>query len=274
MGRVLRFAKPGSAGSGRALPPSRRSRARDRRRRRRRAARARGVMVLSSKGGVCSAVVVARDVVLTAAHCATGADQHRVHWMGEDGKPVLIAPAAKAVHPGYDAKAIAARRRSIDLALLRLPRRCRPGSRSRLSPQSRRRRASPSVYGCGLAREGEARAPAPSARRPCRSSSPTAEHDPALGRGRRRRRLPGRFRRPDGRRAPRSPRSRPGRRARRAAPAAPSPRASWWPRNAPGSTGCSQAGGGRRGGSDGRLSPLGGEGFGLRRNKRSEAKRG
>jgi hypothetical protein len=79
------------------------------------------VMVLSSKGGVCSAVIVDADVVLTAAHCATGAPEHRVHWRGEDGQPELVRPAAKAVHPGYDAKAVEARRRSIDLALIKLP---------------------------------------------------------------------------------------------------------------------------------------------------------
>jgi hypothetical protein len=81
----------------------------------------RSVMVLSSNGGVCSAVVVAPDVVLTAAHCVTGADQHRVHFRDEAGEPVLIVPAAKSVHPGYDAKAIEGRRRSIDLALVRVP---------------------------------------------------------------------------------------------------------------------------------------------------------
>src|ERR671912_439831 len=79
------------------------------------------VMVLSSKGGVCSAVIVDADVVLTAAHCATGAPEHRVHWRGEDGRPELVEPAAKAVHPAYDAKAVEARRRSIDLALVKLP---------------------------------------------------------------------------------------------------------------------------------------------------------
>jgi hypothetical protein len=78
------------------------------------------LMVLSSKGGVCSAVVVARDVVLTAGHCVTGAPEHRVHWM-EAGVPVLVKPTAKALHPGYDPKAIKGRRRSIDLALVRVP---------------------------------------------------------------------------------------------------------------------------------------------------------
>ena len=79
------------------------------------------VMVLSSNGGVCSAVLGARDVVLTAAHCVTGADEHRVHFRDETGEPVLIKPSAKAVHPGYNAKAIETRQRSIDLALVRIP---------------------------------------------------------------------------------------------------------------------------------------------------------
>jgi hypothetical protein len=81
----------------------------------------RSVMVLDSRGGVCSGVVVARDAVLTAAHCVTGAPEHRVHFRDASGQPVLIVPAAKAVHPGYDPAAIERRRRSIDLALIRLP---------------------------------------------------------------------------------------------------------------------------------------------------------
>ena len=81
----------------------------------------RSVMVLDSRGGVCSGVVLARDVVLTAAHCVTGAPEHRVHFRDAAGAPVLIVPSAKAVHPGYDASAIERRRRSIDLALIRLP---------------------------------------------------------------------------------------------------------------------------------------------------------
>ena len=81
----------------------------------------RSVMVLDSRGGVCSGIVVARDAVLTAAHCVTGATEQRVHFRDGDGQPVLIQPAARAVHPGYDAAAIERRRRSIDLALLRLP---------------------------------------------------------------------------------------------------------------------------------------------------------
>ncbi|MBB4041410.1 hypothetical protein GGR34_003087 [Microvirga flocculans] len=116
------------------------------------------VMVLSSNGGVCTAVVLARDVVLTAAHCATGAAEHRVHFRDETGEPVLIAPAAKAVHPGYNAKAIETRQRSIDLALLRLPE-ALPArfERATLSAARVRENEPVSVGGYGLAREGDAR---------------------------------------------------------------------------------------------------------------------
>ncbi|CAH1656739.1 Trypsin [Hyphomicrobiales bacterium] len=78
------------------------------------------VMVLGSRGSVCSAVVVAPDAILTAAHCVTGADAFRVHFR-ERGEPVLIEPRTIAVHPGYVPNAIRTRQRSIDLALVRLP---------------------------------------------------------------------------------------------------------------------------------------------------------
>ncbi|WP_262298488.1 S1 family peptidase [Microvirga sesbaniae] len=118
----------------------------------------RSVMVLSSNGGVCSAVVLARDVVLTAAHCVTGAAEHRVHFRDEAGEPVLIAPAAKAVHPGYNAKAIETRQRSVDLALLRIPE-ALPGrfERATLATATVAENDPVTVGGYGLSRDGDAR---------------------------------------------------------------------------------------------------------------------
>lgn len=114
------------------------------------------VMVLSSNGGVCSAVVVARDVVLTAAHCVTGAAEHRVHFRDEGGEPVLIVPAAKAVHPGYDAKAIENRRRSIDLALVRIPEKLPERfERATLAAARPAKGESVTVGGWGLSKEGD-----------------------------------------------------------------------------------------------------------------------
>jgi hypothetical protein len=118
----------------------------------------RSVMVLSSNGGVCSAVVLARDVVLTAAHCVTGAAEHRVHFRDGTGEPVLIAPAAKAVHPGYNAKAIETRQRSVDLALVRIPE-ALPArfERAALTTAKVAENSAVIVGGYGLAREGDAK---------------------------------------------------------------------------------------------------------------------
>jgi hypothetical protein len=116
------------------------------------------VMVLSGRGGVCSAVVVAADAVLTAAHCATGASDYRVHFKDESGQPVLLEPAGIAVHPGYDRGAVAGRRRSIDLALVRLaqplPRRFAPAS---LTAEPGQAGDALAVSGYGVAREHDGR---------------------------------------------------------------------------------------------------------------------
>ncbi len=77
------------------------------------------VMVLNSAGGVCSAVVLAPDAVLTAGHCAAGPHALRCITAARTDRPVLVEVAARAIHPGYDAGAVAKRRRSVDLALLR-----------------------------------------------------------------------------------------------------------------------------------------------------------
>jgi hypothetical protein len=77
-------------------------------------------VMLVTPSGMCSAVVVARDAVLTAAHCVADATAYRVHFRDEAGKPVLLTPAAKAVHAGYNAKAVENRRPSVDLALVRI----------------------------------------------------------------------------------------------------------------------------------------------------------
>ena len=180
-------------------------------------------MVLSSNGGVCSAVVLAPDVVLTAAHCVTGAAEHRVHFRDEAGEPVLIVPAAKAVHPGYNAKAIETRQRSIDLALVRIPE--RPARPVRAGDAERRE-----------GRREHARRPSAATACPARATPKTTgtfrtaslkavePYGPSRillwARGLRHgERLPGRFRRADGLRTRRSRRSRAGQRRPRAAAA-------------------------------------------------------
>ncbi|MBV9568819.1 MAG: trypsin-like serine protease [Hyphomicrobiales bacterium] len=81
------------------------------------------VMVLAEGGGACSGVIISPHTVLTAGHCLPKGHQIRVYAPSADtpGPPHLIVPLASAVHPGYAANGVGTRRRSIDLALIRLP---------------------------------------------------------------------------------------------------------------------------------------------------------
>ena len=82
------------------------------------------IMILSRSGavaGYCSAVVVARAAVLTAAHCVPPGGALKLFFRDAAGAPVLLDVADVERHPGYRADAIRKRERSIDLALVRLP---------------------------------------------------------------------------------------------------------------------------------------------------------
>ncbi|MCP8937787.1 S1 family peptidase [Alsobacter sp. SYSU M60028] len=79
------------------------------------------VMVLDDRGGFCTGVVVAPDVVMTAGHCIAGAKAWRIHFRDAAGAPTMLEPSGVALHPGYNGQAVQNRRQSIDLALVRLP---------------------------------------------------------------------------------------------------------------------------------------------------------
>ena len=116
------------------------------------------VMVLNARGGVCSGVVIAPKAVLTAAHCSAGGSELRVHWR-DGGEPVLLVPASVVLHPEFNANAVSNRRRSVDLALVRLseplPARFSPAA---LEAGATPRAGSPvTLAGYGVSREREAR---------------------------------------------------------------------------------------------------------------------
>jgi secreted trypsin-like serine protease len=76
------------------------------------------VMVVGSDKSFCSGVVIARDLVLTAAQCIRPATHYRI--IGFDAPRTLKNVASTIVHPDWDPTAVLKHRMSADVALLKL----------------------------------------------------------------------------------------------------------------------------------------------------------
>jgi secreted trypsin-like serine protease len=77
-------------------------------------------LIVGSRGNFCTGVALARDLILTVAHCVTpGADYKLVEYDKEQ-RPVLRDVAQIARHPQFDIKAFVAHRATADVALLKL----------------------------------------------------------------------------------------------------------------------------------------------------------
>lgn len=86
------------------------------------AAAAHTLMLLKTEArgpSFCTASAIARDVLLTAAHCVASPENLRAYWPGGDLEQKI---STVAVHPLYRADAPEKRLKSIDLALVRLAR--------------------------------------------------------------------------------------------------------------------------------------------------------
>ncbi len=111
-----------------------------------------------SRAGFCSGVVVAPNAVLTAAHCVGEPADTRVFLRDAEGAPVMLDVSRVLRHPGFRANAVAARARSVDLAVIQT----RDALPSGLAPASLASGpdavGSPlTIAGYGLAREAEAK---------------------------------------------------------------------------------------------------------------------
>jgi Trypsin len=64
------------------------------------------VMLTGSHGTFCSGVALARDLVLTAAHCVLPGAGYKLIEFDGAGQPVLKDLAAIARHPDFDVNAV------------------------------------------------------------------------------------------------------------------------------------------------------------------------
>jgi secreted trypsin-like serine protease len=79
---------------------------------------AHAVVMLTGPQGFCSGVSIARDLVLTAAHCVIGND-HKLVAFEASGQPQLKPIASIVRHPQFDAAAVRRHRVTADVALLK-----------------------------------------------------------------------------------------------------------------------------------------------------------
>jgi secreted trypsin-like serine protease len=75
------------------------------------------VMIVDAKGDLCTGTALARDLVLTAAHCVTRAIDYQVK-VYQTGQSIRVASIAR--HPRFDFANYAASVATADLALLKL----------------------------------------------------------------------------------------------------------------------------------------------------------
>ena len=78
------------------------------------------VMLTGSHGTFCSGVALARDLVLTAAHCVLPGADYKLVEFDAARQPLLKDIAAIARHPDFDVNAVLRHRVTADVALAKL----------------------------------------------------------------------------------------------------------------------------------------------------------
>lgn len=76
------------------------------------------VMIVSTRGSYCTGTVIARDLVLTAAHCVQPKANYGISV--KDGGERVIQVARVVLHPKYDPNQFETRKPSPDMAILKL----------------------------------------------------------------------------------------------------------------------------------------------------------
>jgi len=78
------------------------------------------VVIVGSRGNFCSGVALARDLVLTAAHCVLPGAEYKIVEYDSARQPTLRDVARVSAHPSFDLKTLLAHRATADVALVKL----------------------------------------------------------------------------------------------------------------------------------------------------------
>jgi secreted trypsin-like serine protease len=78
------------------------------------------VIVQSQKGELCSGAVIARNLVLTAAHCVTPKTKYRVISFDQNFVPTAVGVVAAARNPAFRLRGRPDRQTGLDIAVLEL----------------------------------------------------------------------------------------------------------------------------------------------------------
>jgi trypsin len=78
------------------------------------------VLLVGSRGNSCSGVAIARDLVLTAAHCVPPGADYKLVTFDPAHQPQFKDVATVARHPQFDLATLLAHRATADVALLKL----------------------------------------------------------------------------------------------------------------------------------------------------------
>ncbi|MGD9925531.1 MAG: trypsin-like serine protease [Pseudorhodoplanes sp.] len=112
------------------------------------------VMIVGSRGNSCTGIAVARDLVLTAAHCVPAGAEYKLVEFDAQRQPRLRDTQGIARHPQFSQKTFDAHRATADVALIKVATSAMPapihGERLKIAPGDRL-----TLQGFGLTRAGD-----------------------------------------------------------------------------------------------------------------------
>jgi secreted trypsin-like serine protease len=114
------------------------------------------VMIVGSRGNSCTGIAVARDLVLTAAHCVPPGADYKLVQFDAQRQPQLRDTQQIARHPQFSQKTFDAHRATADVALIKVSNATAAtpatihGERLRIAPGDRL-----TLWGYGLTRMGD-----------------------------------------------------------------------------------------------------------------------